>query len=71
MDQAAEELGGKLRLSTQWQGDHLRLRGSGVTGRIIVEETSVEVHVTVGLTMIMFRESIRTAIEGSIDDYID
>ena len=71
VDKIADELAGKLRLSTRWQGDHLRVTGSGVSGRIVVEETSVEVHVHVGFTMMMFRESIRTAIEGSIDEYID
>ena len=71
IDQVADELAGKLRLSTRWEGDNLRVTGNGVSGRILVEETSAEVHVQVGLAMIMFRESIRSAIEGSIDQYID
>ena len=71
VDLVAAELGGKLNLSYRWQGDHLEVSGTGVSGRIVVEETRVEVHVRTGLAMIMFRESIRTAIEGSIDHYID
>ena len=71
VDKIAEELGGKLNLSYRWQGDHLEVSGTGVSGRIVVEETRVEVHVRTGLAMMMFRESIRTAIEGSIDHYID
>ena len=48
----------------------MRVTGRGVSGRILVSDTSVEIRVHLGLTMMMFRESIRAAIEGSIDDYI-
>jgi hypothetical protein len=37
---------------------------------ILVFEDSVEVHVHVGLAMMMLREPIRSAIESSIDEYI-
>ena len=70
VDRIAEELGGKLNLSSEWEGDHLRVHGRGVSGRILIFEGSVEVHVHVGLAMMMFREPIRSAIEGSIDHYI-
>ena len=71
VDQLADELGAKLRLTHYWEGDHLRVSGTGVSGRIVVEESLVEVHVKTGLGMILLREAIRDAIEGSIDDYID
>jgi putative polyhydroxyalkanoate system protein len=71
VDQVAEELGGKLNLTSRWEGDDLRVRGRGVTGRIAVAADSVEVHVKVGLPMLMLREPIRIAIEESIDHYID
>ncbi len=71
VDDVAEELGGKLRLTSRWEGDHLRVHGNGVSGRILVFEDSVEVHVHVGLAMLMLREPIRSAIESSIDHYID
>lgn len=71
VDQVAEELGGKLNLTSRWDGDDLRVRGRGVKGRIVVADDSVEVHVTVGLPMLMLREPIRAAIEESIDHYID
>lgn len=71
VDQVAEELGGKLNLTSQWEGDDLRVRGRGVKGRIVVAVDSVEVHVTVGLPMLMLREPIRVAIEESIDHYIN
>ena len=71
VDQVAEELGGKLNLTSRWEGNDLRVDGRGVTGRIVVEADSVEVHVTIGLPMLMLREPIRVAIEESIDHYID
>ncbi len=70
VDQVADELGGKLGLTSHWEGDRLRVRGKGVSGKILVFEDSVEVHVHVGLAMMMLREPIRSAIEGSIDHYI-
>ena len=70
VDQIADELGGKLGLTAEWEGDHMRVHGTGVSGRILVSDDSVEVHVHVGLAMMMFREPIRSAIEGSIDEYI-
>ena len=70
VDLIAAELGGKLNLKGRWEGDHMQVTGRGVSGRILVSETSVEIRVHLGLSMLMFRESIRSAIEGSIDDYI-
>jgi putative polyhydroxyalkanoate system protein len=71
VDSIAEELGGKLKLTSEWEDDHLRVHGKGVSGRILVFEDGVEVHVHVGLAMMMLREPIRAAIESSIDHYID
>jgi putative polyhydroxyalkanoate system protein len=70
VDRVAEELGGKLGLTSEWEGEHLRVHGKGVSGRILVFDDSVEVHVHVGLAMMLLREPIRTAIESSIDEYI-
>ena len=70
VDQIAAELGGKLGLSAEWEGDHMLVHGKGVSGRILVADDSVEVRVHVGLAMMMFREPIRSAIESSIDEYI-
>ena len=70
VDRVADELGGKLGLTSEWEGDHLRVHGKGVSGRILVSDYSVEVHVHVGLAMMMLREPIRSAIENSIDHYI-
>ena len=71
IDKVADELGGKLNLTSRWDGDNLRVNGRGVSGRIAVAADSVEAHVTLGLTMLMLREPIRVAIEDSIDHYID
>ena len=70
VDLVADELGSKLNLTGHWEGDHMRVSGRGVSGKILVSETSIEIRVHLGLAMMMFRESIRSAIEGSIDDYI-
>ncbi len=70
VDLVAEELGSKLNLTGQWEGDHMRVKGRGVSGKILVSDSSVEIRVHLGLAMMMLRETIRSAIEGSIDDYI-
>lgn len=71
VDQVADELGGKLNLTSRWEGDHLLVNGRGVSGRIVVEAESVEVNVKLGLAMMMLREPIRASIEESIDHYIN
>jgi putative polyhydroxyalkanoate system protein len=70
VDLVADELGTKLNLRGRWDGDHMHVTGRGVSGRILVSDSSIEIRVHLGLSMLMFRESIRSAIEGSIDDYI-
>lgn len=70
VDRVAEELGGRLKLSGRWEGDHMRVSGRGVSGKILVSDSSIEIRVHLGLTMLVFRESIRSAIEESIDDYV-
>jgi putative polyhydroxyalkanoate system protein len=70
VDLVADELGSKLNLKGRWEDDHMKVKGHGVSGKILVSDTSIEIRVHLGLTMLMFRESIRSAIEGSIDEYI-
>ena len=70
VDRVAEELGGRLNLTGRWEGDHMRVSGRGVSGKILVSDSNIEIRVHLGLTMMLFRESIRSAIEESIDDYI-
>ena len=70
VDLVADELGSKLNLTGHWEGDYMRVSGRGVSGKILVSDDSVEIRVHLGITMMIFRESIRSAIEGSIDDYI-
>jgi hypothetical protein len=43
---------------------------NGISDRIPASDDSVEVHVHVGFATTMYREPIRAAIEGSIDEYI-
>jgi hypothetical protein len=46
------------------------VHGKSVSDRILVSNDSVKLYVHVGFAMIMFREPLRAAIEGSIDEYI-
>lgn len=71
VDMVADDIGGKFNLTSRWEGDYLRVQGTGVNGQVVVMERAVEVHVETGFAMMMFRETIRSAIESSIDDYID
>lgn len=71
VDKLADKLGGRLKLTACWEGNRLQVVGQGVSGHIDVDDVSVRIQVSMGFTMMMFRESIRSAIEGSIDEYID
>lgn len=70
VEKVAADLGDRFNLTANWEGDNLRFDGSGVDGHIAVADESVEIRVTLGLSLMMLKGPIRMAIENSIDEYI-
>jgi len=66
----AGQLEKKFSLTSEWRGDDLIFRGTGVHGRILVAERSIEIVVRLGLGLIMLRNPIRSEIEQTLDQQL-
>ncbi len=70
VDEVAAEIGSEFSLGYRWEGDSLRFNGRGVDGHISVAQDSVEVHVRLGLALMMLSGPIRLAVESSLDQHL-
>jgi len=66
----ADELCKKYGLNATWSGDELTIDGSGIKGRIAVDEQSVDVEVNLGFALSMMSSTIRTSIEDALDKHL-
>jgi putative polyhydroxyalkanoate system protein len=71
VDKIADSLGSKYGLTSAWEGDALKISGSGVNGRIEVTEQSVDVDVTLGFALMMLEGTIRTSIEQAMEKHLE
>jgi len=70
VDEIADDLKGRLNLSTRWDGHDLRISGSGVKGAIFVSEVAVIVDVRLGLPVMLMEGMIRAEIERTMDEHL-
>lgn len=68
--QVASELEQRFSMHSEWQGDELRFRGSGVKGRVSVTDDSIEFNIDLGLALMMLEPAIRAAIDSALDEHI-
>ncbi len=70
----AEELAHQIEtqygVRARWQGDTVSMRGSGVDGRLAIEDDVVRVEVTLGLMASMFERPLRRIVTEYLDDYV-
>jgi putative polyhydroxyalkanoate system protein len=66
----AEELCDKYGLNAAWDGDELKINGSGIHGRIAVAGQSVDVAIKLGFALSMMSSVIRTSIEDALDKHL-
>jgi putative polyhydroxyalkanoate system protein len=66
----AESLQRQYSLSSDWQGNRLQFRGSGVNGYIEIDDGCIEVRVRLGLALKMLETVIRTEIERALDGHL-
>ncbi len=66
----AESLGSKYGLSSNWEGNALKITGSGVNGQIDVADQSIDVDVKLGFALMMLEGTIRTSIEEAMDKHL-
>ena len=70
VDEIAADMGNRLNLQSEWRDDGLQIKGSGVNGKIAVNEYAVEIQLELGLALILMESSIRVAIENAMDKHL-
>jgi putative polyhydroxyalkanoate system protein len=66
----ADALRDKYGVSSSWDGDDLKIDGSGVSGCITVAEQSVDAEVRLGFALSMMSGVIRTSLEEALDEHL-
>jgi len=67
VQQAADDLAEEYDLSSQWVGDTLHFRRAGVQGQMRVTESQIDLEVTLGFLLKMFKAKFVEHIEHSFD----
>ncbi len=70
VDEIAADMGSRLNLSSEWRGDALQVKGSGVDGTIAVSEDAIEIQIELGFALMLMEGSIRSAIESTMDKHL-
>jgi len=67
VQQAADDLAEEYDLSSHWVGDTLHFRRAGVQGQMHVTESQIDLEVTLGFLLKMFKAKFVEHIEHSFD----
>ena len=67
-DRIAADLKQEYNLTANWQGDAMQVRGNGISGELRVDETAIELDVSLGFALKLMEGPIRAVIEKTIDD---
>ena len=67
-DRVAADLKDQFSLRSEWRGDAMHVRGNGLEGRLVVDETHFELDVRLGFALKLMEGPIRSAIEKAIDE---
>jgi putative polyhydroxyalkanoate system protein len=67
VEKTADSMNKKFGVASEWDGDTLHFRRSGVNGRIQVTKTEVIVHAELGLLLGAMRPVIEREIQSQLD----
>ena len=71
LDKLAEQLNEKFQLNCEWQSDDcLNFKRSGLQGQINIGENEVDLTISLGLMLELFRGKIEQALYQFIDEHI-
>ncbi len=70
VDEIAAELYKRYQLRSVWEGDHMRVTGTHVKGRISVAEDEVHIDLKLGLALAMLAGPIRAGIQQAMDEHL-
>jgi putative polyhydroxyalkanoate system protein len=67
-DRIADDLKEQFSARSRWEGNEMHVEGSGVTGRLHVDETHFELEVRLSFALKLMEGPIRNVIEKTIDE---
>ena len=71
LDDLAGQLGQDLQLNCEWLSDDcLDFRRSGINGQINIGDEEIEMTITLGMLMELFRDKIESEILAFVDQHI-
>lgn len=70
VEKVAARMREKFNVDTQWQGDTLHFRRSGVDGRIDVGPDQVRVQAKLGMLLSPLKPVIEDEIRSKLDEYL-
>ena len=68
-DAVAARLRSEYGVTTEWDGDSIRLKGRGVRGRLDAQPAMVRVTASLGLAARPFRRALRREIKRELDQF--
>ena len=69
IDHVAATLGSQYSLTSSWKGDHVRVDGNGVHGRIVIGPEYVEAEIQLGFPLMIMQHQIQSRIEDLMDEH--
>lgn len=66
----ARELEDAHGVRARWEGDSVRIRGSGVDGKLTLSDSEVLVSVELGLLASAFKGVLRSEVQRFLDEYV-
>ena len=66
----AESLEQQHGVRSRWDGDTVRIKGSGVDGKLSIGEDTVEVSVMLGLLASAFKGVLQKEVQRYLDEHI-
>ncbi|HEX6612767.1 MAG TPA: polyhydroxyalkanoic acid system family protein [Rhodanobacteraceae bacterium] len=69
VERIAQDLIRRYAVQTQWEGDTLLVKRSGIEGRIEVGEDRVRMHARLGLMVGMLKGTIEDAVRRQFEQY--
>jgi putative polyhydroxyalkanoate system protein len=66
----AKDLKEKFNLAWEWSGDHIEFHRTGLSGRLLVAPSSLDLHVELGFLLTGFKGSIEREIHRQLDEIL-
>jgi putative polyhydroxyalkanoate system protein len=67
VQKSADALAAEYGLSSEWHGDSLHFHRSGVQGEMLVTDSEIRLHVTLGFLLKAFKKKLLDHIERDFD----